>query len=297
MTTAITGSGPAAVETAAAARGRRRIRLSYAGYTAAAVLLVLLGLAAAWPGLFATHAPDAVDPIGALRGPSGAHLLGTDELGRDVFSRLVHGTRLSLLLGLGATALAVVAGTLLGVLAATSHRAVDETIMRVNDVLLAFPGLLLALLVVATLGPGTRNATIAIGLSMTPGFIRLARAQALTVKNADYVTASLGLGLRPSVVYRRHLLPNAMPPLLVFATLNVGTAILAGSALSFLGLGPQPPTPEWGAMLADGRNYLDAAWTAAVCPGLLITLTVASIHALGAAARAGVEGTGPRGTH
>ncbi|MGW5352850.1 ABC transporter permease [Streptomyces sp. NPDC004031] len=256
-------------------------------------VLALLAVAVLWPGLLAHQAPDAVQPLDALKGPSKAHLLGTDELGQDLYSRIVHGARPSLAVGLGATGIAVVAGTLLGVLSAAGGRVVDEIVMRVTDILLAFPGLLLALLVVAMLGPGTRNAVLAIGCSLTPGFTRLARGQALVIRDSGYVQAATVLGRRRAWIYLRHLLPNAVPPLLVFATVGVGTAIIAGSSLSFLGLGPKPPSPEWGAMLSQNRDLLDIAWAPAVLPGVAVTVTVLTINVVGRDLRRRFEGRSP----
>lgn len=240
-----------------------------------------LALAALWPSLLAAQSPLHVNPAEALAEPSAAHLLGTDQLGRDVYSRVIHGARPSLVIGLGATAIAVVLGCLLGTLAARSKKAGDEVIMRTTDVFLAFPGLLLALLVVAILGPSTTNATLALSASMTPGFVRLARGQALIVRRSGYVKAAVLLGTRPATVYLRHVIPNALPPLLVLATVSIGTAIIAGSTLSFLGLGPQAPSPEWGAMLSEARDYLDIAWSMALVPGLAITVTVIAVNVVG----------------
>ncbi|MEV0912450.1 ABC transporter permease [Streptomyces hokutonensis] len=244
-------------------------------------VLALIAVAAIWPGLLAGRAPDATDALNPLAHPGSAHWFGTDQLGQDVYSRVVHGARYSLAGGLGATAMAVLVGSLLGVLAATSGRAVDELVMRVTDILLAFPGLLLALLVVAVLGPGTVNSTLAISVSMVPGFVRLARGQALVIRDSDYVQAARVLGRSRTSVLLRHLLPNALPPLLVLATVGIGSAIIAGSSLSFLGLGPQPPAPEWGAMLAQGRDLLDISWAPAVFPGAAITLTVLAVNVVG----------------
>ncbi|MGW3109409.1 ABC transporter permease [Streptomyces sp. NPDC001100] len=244
-------------------------------------VLALIAVAALWPGLLAGQAPDAADALNPLARPGSAHWFGTDQLGQDVYSRVVHGARYSLAGGLGATAVAVLVGSLLGVLAATSGRAVDELVMRVTDILLAFPGLLLALLVVAVLGPGTVNSTLAISVSMVPGFVRLARGQALVIRHSDYVQAARVLGRSRTSVLLRHLLPNALPPLLVLATVGIGSAIIAGSSLSFLGLGPQPPAPEWGAMLAQGRDLLDISWAPAVFPGAAITLTVLAVNVVG----------------
>ncbi|MBT2212485.1 MULTISPECIES: ABC transporter permease [Actinomadura] len=251
------------------------------GVCAAAAVLALIAVAVLWPDLLATHPPDQGGTVDVLAPPSLDHPFGTDQLGRDVYSRVVHGARPSLTIGLGATAIAVLAGSLLGMLAAAGGRIADELIMRVSDVFLAFPGLLLSLLVVAILGTGTVNATLAIGASLTPGFVRLARGQALVVRNSDYVRTAITLGQRRAAILRRHVLPNALPPLLVLAMINVGTAIIAGSSLSFLGLGPKPPTPEWGAMLSEGRDFLGIAWTIAVFPGLALTSTVLAVNVVG----------------
>ncbi|MER7519756.1 ABC transporter permease [Streptomyces sp. NPDC126499] len=268
---------------AAAAPPRRAPRRFRPGVALAAVVLLAVAVAAVAPELLAPRQPDLIDPVDALAGPGAGHWLGTDQLGRDVFSRIVHGARTSLVIGLGATALAVVAGSLLGVFAATAGRAVDQVLMRGTDILMAFPGLMLSLVVVAVLGPGTGNATLAIGASLLPGFVRLARGQALAIRDSDYVQAALVMGRGRASILFRHLLPNALPPLLVLATVNVGSAVIAGSTLSFLGLGPQPPSPEWGAMLAEGRDHLDTAWAAAVFPGLAITVTVVSVTVVGRA--------------
>ncbi|UGQ12406.1 ABC transporter permease [Yinghuangia sp. ASG 101] len=296
---ATTGGPPVPKPGVAAATRERRVR--WGAFPIGAVLgglfLAVVTIAALAPGLLAPDPPNAVDPTHALQGASAAHPFGTDQLGRDVLSRVIHGARPSLLIGLGATGLGLVAGSLLGVLAATAGKVVDEVIMRVTDVFLAFPGLLLAMLVVAVLGPSTTNATVAIGISLAPGFVRLARAQALVVRDSDYVRAAITLGRGRADIYRRHLLPNALPPLLVLATVNIGSAVIAGSSLSFLGLGPKAPTPEWGAMLAAGRGLLDTDWTLSFFPGAALTLTVLSVTVVGRALQRRFEGRtayGPR---
>ncbi|MFF7654287.1 ABC transporter permease [Streptomyces sp. NPDC007983] len=273
--------GPEARRFAGPPSSRVRRRRIGPGTAAAWVMLALVLLAAAWPAFLATHAPDTVSLGEPLAGPSRRHLLGTDVLGRDVYSRIVYGARWSVVIGLGSTAIALVAGGLLGMVAATAGRLVGEVVMRVTDVLLAFPGLLLALLVVAVLGPGTVNATVAIGCSAAPGFIRLARGQAAAIRDSSYVRAALMFGHRRATVYLRHLVPNALPPLLVFATVYAGAALIAGSSLSFLGLGPRAPTPEWGAMLAEGRTYVGSAWGLTVYPGVAVALTVICCHVVG----------------
>ncbi|MER5746601.1 ABC transporter permease [Streptomyces sp. NPDC059913] len=265
----------------AAALPRPRIRRIRPGTVLASAVLVLLVVAVFVPGLLTGYDPEAVDPANALAPISGDHLFGTDQLGRDVFSRVVYGAGPSLSIGIGATVFAVVAGALLGVLAAIGGRVVDECVMRVTDVLIAFPGLLLALLMVAVLGPSSFNATLAIGCSVLPGYVRLARGQALVVRRSDFVRAAVTLGRPGWDIGLRHLLPNALPPLMVLSLVNVGTAIVAGSSLSFLGMGPKPPAPEWGVMLSEGRDFVDSAWFAAFFPGAALAVSVMALNVVG----------------
>ncbi|MDX3854937.1 ABC transporter permease [Streptomyces sp. AK02-01A] len=260
---------------------RSRTRRIRPGTALASAILVLLVVAAFAPGLLAGYDPEAVDPANALAPMSGDHLFGTDQLGRDVFSRVVYGAGPSLSIGVGATMFAVVAGALLGVVAATGGRVVDECVMRVTDVLIAFPGLLLALLMVAVLGPSSFNAALAIVCSVLPGYVRLARGQALVVRRSDFVRAAVTLGRPGWDIGLRHLLPNALPPLMVLSLVNVGTAIVAGSSLSFLGMGPKPPAPEWGVMLSEGRDFLDSAWYAAFFPGAALAVSVMALNVVG----------------
>jgi peptide/nickel transport system permease protein len=268
-----------------------RARRVSPGLVLAWAVLALVAAAVAVPGLLAHASPDAISPLTALAGPGAPHhLLGTDQLGRDTLSRIIYGARPAVGMGVGATAMAVAAGSALGLAAALGGPAADTLIMRVTDVLLAFPGLLLALLVVAVLGPGTLNATLAIGCSMAPGFARLARGQALVAAQAGYVRAAQVLGTRRTVSYLRHVLPNALPPLLVLALASVGAAIIAGSSLSFLGLGPQAPVPEWGAMLSGGIDYMSVDGWLALFPGLAITATVLAINVTGRSLQRRFEG-------
>jgi peptide/nickel transport system permease protein len=292
ITTTGAGGGPCGGATAARRRHGvpEQIRAVHPAVLLAGLVLLLIALAAAWPGLFASDAPDTVNPIIALQGPSVRHLFGTDQLGRDEFSRVVYGTRVSVGAGLGATALALSLGSVAGVLAATAGRAADELIMRVCDILMSFPGLLLALLVVAVLGPGAVNATLAIGAAMAPGFAKLVRAQALVIRRSDYARAAVTFGRRRSEIYLRHLAPNALAPLMVLATVSIGGAIVAGSSLSFLGLGQQPPAPDWGSMLAGGQDYLAVSWAVGVFPGLAVTATVVSVTVVGGFLRKRFEG-------
>ncbi|MDX2548601.1 ABC transporter permease [Streptomyces sp. WI04-05B] len=259
------------------------------GLLLASAYLLLVLLAAIHPDLFAAH-PDATDPISALQGPSGHHVFGTDQLGRDTFARVVHGARTSVAVGLGATALAFAVGAAWGLLAALGGRVLDEFLMRIADIFLSMPGTLMALLVVAVLGPSGRNIAIAIAVSLSPGFARVTRVQTLVVKEAGYVRAATSLGVRRLGVIARHVVPNVLPPLFVLATMNVGSCMIVGSSLSFLGLGPQPPAPEWGSMLSQARDYLQADWSLAVFPGIAITLTVICIGVVGRELQVRFEG-------
>ncbi|SDL81702.1 ABC transporter permease [Nonomuraea jiangxiensis] len=258
-------------------------------WLAVAVLAVLV-LAAVAPHLLSAQDPLAVDSAQTLRPPSAAHPLGTDENGRDVLARIVYGTRTSLLLGFGAIAIALVFGGLLGLAAGLGNRVVENVIMRLSDIGLAFPELLLALVVITVAGGGTANAVLAIGVANIPGYARLVRAQTLAVRRSSYVEAAHALGLPGRRVILRHVLPNAVKPVLVLATIGVGTALVAGSALSFLGLGTPPPEPEWGSMLSTARNFISRAWWYGVFPGAAITLTVISVTVVGRALRLRSEG-------
>ncbi|MFF0739946.1 ABC transporter permease [Streptomyces sp. NPDC004111] len=246
-----------------------------------ALVLALLAVAALFPRLLVSQGPDDTEVLAALRPPSAEHPLGTDELGRDVLARLVHGARLSLTIGLGATLLAAVAGIVVGLLAATGPRWADQVLMRALDVLLAFPELLLALLVVAVVGSGTANVLVAIAVAAVPTYARLVRGQALLAVRSGYAEAAAVLGVPRPLIVLRHVLPNVLGPLLVLASIGTGTAVISGSALSFLGLGAPPPAAEWGAMLADGREFLATAWWTATFPGLAIALVVLSVTVLG----------------
>ncbi|MFE9429198.1 ABC transporter permease [Kitasatospora sp. NPDC006697] len=264
---------------APARRGRPALLL-------AALPLLLLGLVALAPGLLAGASPTDTDPVHALAAPSGAHWFGTDQLGRDLFARVLYGARPSLLLGLGSIALAVVGGALLGLAAALGGRWADQLLMRLADVLLALPPILLALLTVTILGSGSANVMIAIAIALIPGYARVVRAETLVVRRSGYVEAAVGLGLPRRVLILRHVLPNAVGPLLVLATVGFGTALIAASGLSFLGLGPQPPSPEWGSMLSQGRGFLQTAWWLGVFPGAAVTLAALSVTVLGRRAQA-----------
>jgi peptide/nickel transport system permease protein len=250
----------------------------------------LLVAAAIWPHLYTATDPDAADIAQTLAAPSFAHWFGTDQNGRDIFARIVAGTRLSLLIGLGASALALVAGAVIGVLAAQGGRVLNAIVDRLLDIFLSIPGLLLVLLVVAVLGPGTRNSIIGVALILTPGYARVVRGEVIRIRGLVYLEAARALGWPRWQVVLRHLVPNALGPVLVLATIGVGAAIGAGSSLSFLGLGPQAPTAEWGAMLSSSRDYFSVAWWPAIFPGLAITLTVLAVTVVGRFLQLRVEG-------
>lgn len=263
----------------------RRMLLAAAGTVLAVILL-----AAAVPGWIAPFDPLQVDVRSALQPPSAEHLFGTDQSGRDVFSRVVHGARLSVGIGLLATALASVAGLIVGSLAGAAPRVLEVVAMRATDVLLAFPEFLVALVVVAILGPGHLNIAIAVTLAAVPVYIRLARSRTRSLVGAEHVEAARILGVPAPLAFFRHVVPAVAGSLSVLALIGLGSSILAAAGLSFLGLGPAEPTPEWGLMLAGGRNVLGQAWWVSVFPGAAITLTVLSASLIGRTLRARAEG-------
>jgi peptide/nickel transport system permease protein len=247
-----------------------------------AVLAVLLAAAVA-PQIFTPFGPLEVNPSVAFSAPSAAHWFGTDESGRDVFSRVVFGTRESLLIGVVATVIGLGLAVVLGAAAGLGARPVDFVISRFLEVLFAFPGLLLALVVITVLGPGVVTTTLAVGLSTAPGYARIVRTRVMSVRISGYVEAAVVAGKGPWFITRRHILPNVGAPLLALATLGLGQAIVWASALSFLGLGATPPNPEWGAMLSAGRMYIGNAWWLSLFPGLLVVITATASTLLGRA--------------
>jgi len=248
---------------------------------AGAAVLVLLVLLAAGADVLVPHGPRTVDLDRVLEGPSSDHWLGTDDLGQDLLSRLLHGARISLLVGAVSVGIAVLLGVPLGAVAGFAGGRVDTLLMRVTDVLLAFPSIVLAIAIVAALGPSLPNLMVAVGVVAVPTYARQVRASVLEVKAEDYVTASRALGARPGRVLLRSVLPNCLAPLLVLATLDYGVAILEAAALSFLGLGPEPGTPEWGKMLADAQNLFSRAPRVVVAPGICISAAVLAFNLLG----------------
>lgn len=275
---------------AAPVRGALRL-LRRPDLALAVLVLAVMVAAAAAPGVFTARDPLRGVPADRLRPPGPAHPFGTDYLGRDLYARVVHGAGESLRATVVAVLIALVVGTVLGLLAGFVGGAVDEVLMRIVDVLLAIPGLLLSLTVVTVLGFGTAQVAIAVGVAGVAGFARLSRSEVLRVRRTGYVEAARGAGVRWYGVLARHVLPNATGPIGALAALEFGTAVLAVSALSFLGFGAPPPTPEWGALVADGRNYLAGAWWLATMPGLVVAAVVLAANRIGRALEHTEEGT------
>lgn len=255
--------------------------VSASGLVIVAALMVM-GL---FPSLLASADPLAIAPAERLQPPSRAHWFGTDEVGRDLFARVVHGSALSLRAGLMVVSIAMVIGIVLGAVAGYGPRVLQEAIMRLSDLFLSFPALMMAMAIVAALGPGLEHAVLAIAVVWWPQYARLMNAQVLAHRTLPYVEAARASGCRASRVLFRHILPNCMAPLIVKATLDVGYAILLTASLSFLGLGAQPPTPEWGALITAGRRYLLDYWWYATVPGVAISLAVLGFNLLGDALR------------
>ena len=244
------------------------------------IMAAFIGIALLAP-LLSPYKPEAIDYLNLLKPPSAEHWLGTDDLGRDVLSRLIYGARLSLSVGFSVVLLAVVAGVPIGLLAGYAGDLVDEIIMRLLDGVMALPSLVLALTISAVLGSGLINATIAIAVVAVPGYARLIRGQVLSIKNNDYVLAARSVGVPPRLVLFRHILPNVLSPVIVEASLGVGFAIILESSLSFIGLGAQPPTSTWGSMVRASFQYLDLAPWFVLAPAIAIFLAVLGANLLG----------------
>ncbi|HLJ58216.1 MAG TPA: ABC transporter permease [bacterium] len=263
------------------------MRFWHTGRTTRAAALVLAAIIVAVIGapVLARISPFVMNIPVRLRGPSPAHVLGTDGMGRDVWARMLFGGRLSLTVGLVAVAIEFALGTAVGVMAGYAGGWLDLIVMRLTDIMLGMPGLILALFVVALLGPGLFNVMIALGIGGTPGVARLVRGVTLGIRERDYVQGAVAVGLPPVWIALRYLLPNALPPVLALVTLDTGTIILAAAGLSFIGLGAQPPSPEWGAMLSDAQKYFPNGWWLSVFPGLAITVVVLCLNIVGDAVR------------
>ncbi|GAA0224478.1 ABC transporter permease [Actinomadura nitritigenes] len=251
-----------------------RFLLRRPGLVLSVLMLAAVVLASFWPGLLTSRDPLTGVPAQAFRAPGAAHWFGTDELGRDLYARVVHGAALSLKATLIAVAVSFAAGGLLGLIAGFVGRWIDDALMRCADVLLSIPALFLSLALVTALGYGTVKVAVAVGAAGVATFARVMRSEVLRVRQAVFVEAARSCGTRWYAVLGRHVLPNAIGPVLVLATLDFGTAVLAVSSLSFLGYGAAPPAPEWGTLISDGRNYLANAWWMTALPGLTIAATV-----------------------
>lgn len=275
--------GPDAPEPGPAASGgirRRGIRFGKVapGLVLAWIVIVVTLLWAIVPGLFTGYDPLTGVPADKLQGPSVAHPFGTDALGRDLLARVIFGAVHSLSGALIAVTVGLVLGTLIGVIAGSLGRLVDDILMRVVDVLLSIPGLLLALSIIILLGFGTTNAAIAVGITSVASFARLSRSEVVRVRRSDYVEAAFGSGGRFFGVLARHVLPNSLTAVIGLAALQFGAAILAISTLGFLGYGAPPPTPEWGLLIAEGRNYIATSWWLTTFPGLIVVIVVLSAN-------------------
>jgi peptide/nickel transport system permease protein len=247
----------------------------------AGVIVLILVLTAIFGPMLAPYDPNAIEMSNRFAPPSLSHPLGTDDFGRDILSRIMVGARLSLQVGLIAVGLAATVGTTLGILAGYAGRVTDEIIMRLMDILFAFPAILLAIAIMAALGKGITNAMIAIGIVYVPIFARIARGSVLSVREEEFVDAARAIGASDGRIMSRHIFPNVLSPLIVETTLSLSFAILAESALSFFGLGTQPPDPSWGRMLSEGRAYFEQSVWLAIWPGLAIMLTVLGFNLLG----------------
>ena len=257
------------------------------GAVAGLIVIAILLLLAAFADFVAPHSPVLTNNAVFLKPPfwqaggTLAYPLGTDAIGRDMLSRLIHGARLSLLIGIAVVAVSVVTGTVLGLVAGFFRGVLEIAIMRTMDIILTLPSLLLAIVIVAILGPGLMNAMLAVAFVLLPHYVRIARAAVVTEMAKDYVTAAKVTGAGPVRLMFKEILPNCIAPLIVQATLRISTAILDAAALGFLGLGAQPPLPEWGTMLADAREFVLRAWWVVTFPGAMILVTVLAFNLLG----------------
>ena len=251
---------------------------------AATIVTVVFFAAIAAPWL-TPYSPNAMDLNGVLQAPSWTHLAGTDELGRDLLTRILHGARPSMAAAFGIVGIGTAFGLLIGTLSGLLSGWFDTVVMRLTDVVLALPGLVVALALTAALGPSLFNAVVALGLLAVPAYIRVARGQTLALREREYVLAARSMGASTLHLMRVHMLPNVLPPVLVFMTFHLGASILASSALSFIGLGAQPPDAEWGSMIGAGREYVLGHWWYVTLPGVVIILTASSFNILGDALR------------
>ncbi|SFB50035.1 peptide/nickel transport system permease protein [Cohnella sp. OV330] len=248
---------------------------------AAGALILIIAICAAFPQWIAPYSPTDMMLDAIMQGPSAAHPFGTDYYGRDILSLVVYGARDSLYIGFMSVLVGGLAGGAIGTISGYIGGAVDAVLMRIVDVLMTIPGILLALAIAAAMGPGLGNIVLAVAAASVPGYARVMRGQTISIKSRPFVTASRAIGATPFSIFWKHVLPNSLSPLLVMATLGIGTAILTGSGLSFLGLGVLKEIPDWGALLSQGRGYLTVAWWICTYPGLAITLLVLAVNIVG----------------
>jgi len=270
---------------------------SFSSVLGLALVILIAGLAALGPWIvpYPDDAAGAINLARKLQPPSAAHWFGTDEVGNDILTRVIVGARLSLLAGLGVTLAAAAIGVPLGILAGYAGGRLREAIMRLTDMFLSVPGLVLAIAIVAALGPGIGNAMVALTLVWWPGYVRLAESKALAIREEPYIEAARAAGATRARILRRHVLPNCLSPLLVKASMDVGQAILAVASLGFIGLGARPPAPEWGAMISVARGYMPDWWWYALFPGLFIYLAVLGFNLLGDGLRDALDPRSSRG--
>jgi peptide/nickel transport system permease protein len=260
----------------------RRLRRSTNARVGMAIMLVFVLIGVFVPFVYPYNPHIDGDLVNRLKAPTAEHLFGTDDQGRDLLRRVLHGANVSLRVGIAAVALAMTLGSLIGLIAGFFGGLSDNVLMRLMDIMLSFPAMLLAIGIVATRGPGLDNTMLAIGIVNIPIYARLARVTTLSIKEQDYITAARSIGVQPARIISRHVFPNSLSPIIVQGTLSIATAILDAAALGFLGLGAQPPTPEWGAMLSDGYKFLTiGAWWVLLFPGLAIMMTVLGFNLLG----------------
>ena len=247
------------------------------------VILVILILLALFADVIADYDTVVIKQnlANRLKGPSAEHWLGTDEFGRDIFARLIHGARVSLKVGIVAVGISIVCGGTLGALAGYYGGRLDNIIMRIMDIFLAVPSILLAIAIVSALGPSIINLMVAISVSNIPRYARIVRASVLSIRDQEFVEAARAIGANNARIIFRHIIPNSLAPVIVQGTLGVASAILSTAGLSFIGLGIQPPAPEWGSMLSGGRQYLRYAWWVTTFPGVAIMITILSLNLLG----------------
>lgn len=247
------------------------------------VILIILVLLAVFANVIANYDNVVIKQnlSQRLQAPSATHWLGTDEFGRDIFARLVHGTRVSLQVGIIAVGISIVIGGILGAIAGYYGGKLDNIIMRIMDIFLAVPSILLAIAIVSALGPSILNLMLAISISSVPSYARIVRASVLSIRDQEFIEAAKAIGASNTRIIFRHIIPNSLAPVIVQATLGVASAILSTAGLSFIGLGIQPPAPEWGSMLSGGRQYLRYAWWVTTFPGVAIMITILSLNLLG----------------